>query len=88
MDPDLIRLAAEPVRRFASAGTLSEPDLAAQRGDSAHRATWHGRVILVDTGPIVAVINDRDDHHWECRYLLERLPGPLLIAAQWLPRCV
>jgi len=38
-------------------------------------------VILVDTGPIVAVINDRDDHHQECKYLLERLPGPLLIPA-------
>jgi predicted nucleic acid-binding protein len=38
-------------------------------------------VILVDTGPIVAVINDRDDHHHECTYLLERLPGPLLIPA-------
>jgi predicted nucleic acid-binding protein len=38
-------------------------------------------VILVDTGPIVAVINDRDDHYRECTYLLERLPGPLLIPA-------
>lgn len=38
-------------------------------------------MILVDTGPIVAVINDRDDHHQECKYLLERLPGPLLIPA-------
>lgn len=38
-------------------------------------------MILVDTGPIVAVINDRDDHHRECMYLLERLPGPLLIPA-------
>jgi predicted nucleic acid-binding protein len=38
-------------------------------------------VILVDTGPIVAVINDRDDHHRECTYLLERLPGSLLIPA-------
>lgn len=36
-------------------------------------------MILVDTGPIVAVINDRDDHHRECTHLLERLPGPLLI---------
>ncbi|MDQ3899749.1 MAG: hypothetical protein M3319_04645 [Actinomycetota bacterium] len=35
----------------------------------------------MDTGPIVAVINDRDDHHRECTYLLERLPGPLLIPA-------
>ncbi|MGH3871562.1 MAG: PIN domain-containing protein [Pseudonocardiaceae bacterium] len=38
-------------------------------------------MILVDTGPIVAVINDRDDRHRKCRYLLERLPGPLLIPA-------
>ena len=38
-------------------------------------------MILVDTGPIVAVINDRDDHHQECTHLLERLPGPLLIPA-------
>jgi uncharacterized protein len=42
-------------------------------------------VILVDTGPIVAVINDRDDHHRECTYLLERLPGPLLIPATVAP---
>jgi uncharacterized protein len=38
-------------------------------------------VILVDTGPIVAVINDRDGHHQGCRYVLERLPGPLLVPA-------
>ncbi len=36
-------------------------------------------MILVDTGPIVAVVNDRDDHHQECKHLLERLPGPLLV---------
>ena len=38
-------------------------------------------MILVDTGPIVAVANDRDDRHRECKYLLERLAGPLLIPA-------
>jgi hypothetical protein len=38
-------------------------------------------VILVDTGPIVALINDRDDHHQECRQLLERLDEPLLVPA-------
>lgn len=32
-------------------------------------------MILVDTGPIVAVINDRDDHHQECKYLLKRRRG-------------
>jgi predicted nucleic acid-binding protein len=36
-------------------------------------------VILVDTGPIVAVVNDRDNHHQQCTELLERLPGPLLV---------
>jgi predicted nucleic acid-binding protein len=30
-------------------------------------------MILVDTGPFVAVINDCNDHHRECTYLLERL---------------
>lgn len=38
-------------------------------------------MILVDTGPIVALINDRDDHHQECRQLLERLDEPLLVPA-------
>lgn len=38
-------------------------------------------MILVDTGPIVALINDRDNRHNECRTLLERLPGPLLVPA-------
>lgn len=38
-------------------------------------------MILVDTGPIVAVVNDRDDRHLECVHLLERLPGPLLVPA-------
>jgi hypothetical protein len=32
-------------------------------------------VILVDTGPIVTVVNDRDDHHRECTHVLERLPA-------------
>lgn len=36
---------------------------------------------LVDTGPIVAVVNDRDDWHQECMHLLERLSGPLLVPA-------
>jgi uncharacterized protein len=38
-------------------------------------------VILVDTGPIVALTNDRDNRHHECVALLERLPGPLLVPA-------
>lgn len=36
-------------------------------------------MILVDTGPIVALINDRDHHHRQCRQLLEQLPDPLLV---------
>jgi predicted nucleic acid-binding protein len=32
-------------------------------------------VILVDTGPIVAVVNDRDEHHQECKYLLDGCPA-------------
>jgi uncharacterized protein len=36
-------------------------------------------VIVVDTGPIVALLNDRDDHHNRCREFLARHPGLLLI---------
>jgi predicted nucleic acid-binding protein len=36
-------------------------------------------VIVVDTGPIVALLNDRDDHHVRCRDFLANHPGPLLV---------
>lgn len=36
-------------------------------------------MIVVDTGPIVALVNDRDDHHQRCRDFLSHHPGPLLI---------
>jgi hypothetical protein len=36
-------------------------------------------VIVVDTGPIVALLNDRDDHHQRCRDFLANHPGPLLL---------
>jgi len=36
-------------------------------------------VIVVDTGPIVALLNDRDDHHARCRDFLATHPGPLLV---------
>jgi predicted nucleic acid-binding protein len=36
-------------------------------------------VIVVDTGPIVALLNDRDDHHERCRDFLANHPGPLLL---------
>jgi hypothetical protein len=36
-------------------------------------------MIVVDTGPIVALLNDRDDHHTRCRDFLANHPGPLLV---------
>lgn len=36
-------------------------------------------MIVVDTGPIVALLNDRDDHHVRCRDFLSTHPGPLLV---------
>ncbi|MCF4121275.1 PIN domain-containing protein [Antribacter sp. KLBMP9083] len=36
-------------------------------------------MIVVDTGPIVAAANRRDDHHRACVELLETHPGPLLL---------
>lgn len=36
-------------------------------------------MIVVDTGPIVALVNDRDDHHARCRDFLAHHPGPLLV---------
>jgi hypothetical protein len=47
--PDLAPLLAEPVRTFASAGTLSAETDLAERIEEILRtgATWHGRVILV-----------------------------------------
>lgn len=38
-------------------------------------------MIVVDTGPIVALLNDRDDHHSRCRDFLSDYPGSLLITA-------
>lgn len=38
-------------------------------------------MIVVDTGPIVALLNDRDDHHERCREFLANHPGPLLVPA-------
>lgn len=36
-------------------------------------------MIVVDTGPIVALLNDRDDHHGRCRDFLANHPVPLVI---------
>ncbi|WP_227997226.1 type II toxin-antitoxin system VapC family toxin [Nocardia australiensis] len=38
-------------------------------------------MIVVDTGPIVALVNARDNHHAACRELLMNAPGPLLVPA-------
>lgn len=38
-------------------------------------------MIVVDTGPIVALINDRDNHHETCTELLAHHHGPLLVPA-------
>lgn len=38
-------------------------------------------MILADTGPLVAIANERDQHHSECLQLLETHPGPVLVAA-------
>jgi predicted nucleic acid-binding protein len=36
-------------------------------------------MIVVDTGPIVALLNDRDDQHQRCRDFLSNRAGPLLV---------
>jgi predicted nucleic acid-binding protein len=38
-------------------------------------------VILVDTGPLVALANDKDDAHSACERLLTTIAGPLLVPA-------
>ncbi|BFO21810.1 hypothetical protein SHKM778_81980 [Streptomyces sp. KM77-8] len=36
-------------------------------------------MIVIDTGPVVAAANRKDDHHADCVHLLENHPGPLLL---------
>ncbi|MGY1761044.1 PIN domain-containing protein [Geodermatophilus sp. SYSU D00779] len=38
-------------------------------------------MIVVDTGPVVALVNERDDHHERCRDFPETHPAPLLLPA-------
>jgi len=38
-------------------------------------------VIIVDTGPLVAIANDRDQQHNACLSLLGRYRGPVLVPA-------
>jgi uncharacterized protein len=36
-------------------------------------------VIVIDTGPVVAAANRKDDYHEQCVELLQGFPGPLLL---------
>lgn len=36
-------------------------------------------MIIADTGPLVALANDKDKHHSTCSVLLESHPGPVLV---------
>jgi hypothetical protein len=38
-------------------------------------------VIVIDTGPVVAAANRKDDFHEQCVELLQGFPGPLLLPA-------
>jgi uncharacterized protein len=38
-------------------------------------------VIVIDTGPVVASANRKDDYHVQCVKLLQGFPGPLLLPA-------
>jgi uncharacterized protein len=38
-------------------------------------------VIVIDTGPVVAAANRKDDYHERCVELLAGFPGPLLLPA-------
>ncbi|WP_239312271.1 MULTISPECIES: type II toxin-antitoxin system VapC family toxin [unclassified Frankia] len=41
-------------------------------------------MIVVDTGPVLALANRKDDHHRQCVDLLQNFPGPLLLPAPLL----
>ena len=41
-------------------------------------------MIVIDTGPVVAAANRKDDYHQQCVDLLQSFPGPLLLPAPLL----
>ncbi|MBW8738615.1 MAG: PIN domain-containing protein [Streptomyces turgidiscabies] len=41
-------------------------------------------MIVIDTGPVVAAANRKDDYHRQCVDLLQNFPGPLLLPAPLL----
>lgn len=41
-------------------------------------------MIVIDTGPVVAAANRKDDYHLQCVDLLQNFPGPLLLPAPLL----
>jgi uncharacterized protein len=41
-------------------------------------------VIVIDTGPVVAAANRKDDYHLQCVDLLQNFLGPLLLPAPLL----
>ena len=44
--------------------------------------------MIVDAGPIVALVDASDRHHAECRELLETHPGPLVVPTMALAEVV
>lgn len=44
--------------------------------------------MIVDAGPIVALVDASDRHHVECRELLETHPGPLVVPTMALAEVV
>lgn len=41
-------------------------------------------MIVIDTGPVIAAANRKDDYRERCVELLQGLPGPLLLPAPLL----